>query len=588
MKHKIFSHTSLLIILSVILTFLAAGTVMYNRYDIYMKQGVRDEAAYIKTGLEEDGDVFLSDRVGDATSSRITLLGKDGQVLFDSIENPEEMENHSNRPEFIEAEKQGSGEMVRYSDTLSKQTFYYAVKLKDDQVLRVARTTDSLLVTMLTSFLLLGGLVCVILVIELFLVQKQTRKLIEPINRIDLEHPLEHVCYEELRPLLFRLDQQNRQIQKQLEDLKNAESARKEFTANVSHELKTPLMSISGYAELMMNGMVPPDKMQDFSGRIFHESERLSNLVADIIQLSRLDEKNGETMFEQVDIGELGEDVINNLQNRAAKKKINLEYTGGPAQMQGVRHVLYEMFYNITDNAIRYTPDGGDVKVFVGKLNGKPYFRVEDNGIGIPESEQQRIFERFYRVDKSHSRETGGTGLGLSIVKHGAVLHHAKILLDSAEMTGIIIFLIGVSSIMSWVMAFTNIPTMVSNGLLSISSNKYVILLMINIILLVVGTFMDMTPATLIFTPIFLPVCTALGMNTIHFGIMLIFNLCIGTITPPVGTTLFVGVKVGGVKIETVFRHSLPYFFAIIVVLMLVTYIPQLSLWLPGLMGYVS
>ena len=235
MKHKIFSHTSLLIILSVILTFLAAGTVMYNRYDIYMKQGVRDEAAYIKTGLEEDGDVFLSDRVGDATSSRITLLGKDGQVLFDSIENPEEMENHSNRPEFIEAEKQGSGEMVRYSDTLSKQTFYYAVKLKDDQVLRVARTTDSLLVTMLTSFLLLGGLVCVILVIELFLVQKQTRKLIEPINRIDLEHPLEHVCYEELRPLLFRLDQQNRQIQKQLEDLKNAESARKEFTANVSH-----------------------------------------------------------------------------------------------------------------------------------------------------------------------------------------------------------------------------------------------------------------------------------------------------------------------------------------------------------------
>ena len=324
MKHKIFSHTSLLIILSVILTFLAAGTVMYNRYDIYMKQGVRDEAAYIKTGLEEDGDVFLSDRIGDATSSRITLLGKDGQVLFDSIENPEEMENHSNRPEFIEAEKQGSGEMVRYSDTLSKQTFYYAVKLKDDQVLRVARTTDSLLVTMLTSSLLLGGLVCVILVIELFLVQKQTRKLIEPINRIDLEHPLEHVCYEELRPLLFRLDQQNRQIQKQLEDLKNAESARKEFTANVSHELKTPLMSISGYAELMMNGMVPPDKMQDFSGRIFHESERLSNLVADIIQLSRLDEKNGETMFEQVDIGELGEDVINNLQNRAAKKKINL------------------------------------------------------------------------------------------------------------------------------------------------------------------------------------------------------------------------------------------------------------------------
>lgn len=161
------------------------------------------------------------------------------------------------------------------------------------------------------------------------------------------------------------------------------------------------------------------------------------------------------------------------------------------------------------------------------------------------------------------------------------------LLKDSAEMTGIIIFLIGVSSIMSWVMAFTNIPTLVSDALLSISDNKYVILLLINIILLIVGTFMDMTPACLIFTPIFLPVCTALGMNTIHFGIMLIFNLCIGTITPPVGTTLFVGVKVGGVKIETVFRQLLIYFAAIFIVLLLVTYIPMLSLWLPGLMGYV-
>ena len=431
MKHKIFSHTSLLIILSVILTFLAAGTVMYNRYDIYMKQGVRDEAAYIKTGLEEDGDVFLSDRVGDATSSRITLLGKDGQVLFDSIENPEEMENHSNRPEFIEAEKQGSGEMVRYSDTLSKQTFYYAVKLKDDQVLPVARTTDSLLVTMLTSFLLLGGLVCVILVIELFLVQKQTRKLIEPINRIDLEHPLEHVCYEELRPLLFRLDQQNRQIQKQLEDLKNAESARKEFTANVSHELKTPLMSISGYAELMMNGMVPDEKVPEFSGRIYHEASRLSALVADIIQLSRLDEKNSDLPFEPVDLYELAEDIVLHLDSVASKKNINVSLEGNSVTVQGVRHVIYEMLYNIADNAIRYTNQNGTVNIFTGTINGHAFYRVEDNGIGIPENEQKRIFERFYRVDKSHSRATGGTGLGLSIVKHGAILHNAEIKLKS-------------------------------------------------------------------------------------------------------------------------------------------------------------
>ena len=177
--------------------------------------------------------------------------------------------------------------------------------------------------------------------------------------------------------------------------------------------------------------------------------------------------------------------------------------------------------------------------------------------------------------------------LSLFVYKSIKIKELPKILLDSAEMTGIIIFLIGVSSIMSWVMAFTNIPELVSNALLSFSSNKFVILFLINIILLIVGTFMDMTPACLIFTPIFLPVCTALGMSSIHFGIMMIFNLCIGTITPPVGTTLFVGVKVGKVQIETVFRQLLIYFAAIFVVLMLVTYIPNLSLWLPKLMGYI-
>ena len=431
MRKKILNHTCILVVVSVLLTFLAAGLVMYGKYNEDLKESVRDSLKYVQDGVEKMGNSYLDDALGKATSARITLLDPKGNVLFDSLENSAELENHSNRPEFIQAEKNGYAESLRYSETLSKQNFYCAVKLADGDILRVGRTTDSVFYTMLSSSVLLGGLLILIFAVTFILVRKQTKDLIEPINTLNLEEPLKDVAYEELRPLLGRVDQQNKQIAKQMEELKEAEAVRREFSANVSHELKTPLMSISGYAELMMNGMVPPDKMQDFAGRIFHESERLSNLVADIIQLSRLDEKNGETMFEQVDIGELGEDVINNLQNRAAKKKINLEYTGESAQMQGVRHVLYEMFYNITDNAIRYTQDGGDVKVFVGKLNGKPYFRVEDNGIGIPESEQQRIFERFYRVDKSHSRETGGTGLGLSIVKHGAVLHHAKILLDS-------------------------------------------------------------------------------------------------------------------------------------------------------------
>ena len=243
--------------------------------------------------------------------------------------------------------------------------------------------------------------------------------------------PLKDVRYEELRPLLVRVDQQNKQIASQLEELKEAEAMRREFSANVSHELKTPLMSISGYAELMMNGMVGEDKVPEFSGRIYHEASRLSSLVSDIIQLSRLDEKNSDMPFEAVDIYELAEDIVYHLQPSAEKKQIGLVLEGEHVAVRGIRQVLYEMFYNIADNAIRYTDAGGTVRVFAGQEGHHPCYFVEDNGIGIPKNEQRRIFERFYRVDKSHSRQTGGTGLGLSIVKHGAALHKAKINLDS-------------------------------------------------------------------------------------------------------------------------------------------------------------
>lgn len=442
MKQKILNHTSTLVVLSVLLTFLAASFVMYGKFNTYMKAGVRDEAAYVQVGIEETGESFLTKKVGDVTSSRITLTDEEGNVIFDSEADPSELENHANRPEYIEAARNGTGEKVRYSETLSKQTFYYAVKLDDGKILRIAKTTDSVFLTLASSFTLMGILMAAILLLEYFLVKKQTRKLIEPINTLDLEHPLQNVCYEELRPLLVRVDQQNKQIAEQVEELKKADCMRKEFSANVSHELKTPLMSISGYAELMMNGMVPQDKVPQFSGRIYKESRRLSDLVADIIQLSRLDESNGETLFEVVDICDLAEDVVNNLKDCAAKKQITLEYSGTSVGVRGVRHVLYEMFYNMADNAIRYTSEGGAVKIYVGKKDDKPYYRVEDNGIGIPKSEQQRIFERFYRVDKSHSRETGGTGLGLSIVKHGAVLHHAEILLDSEPLKGTIMEII--------------------------------------------------------------------------------------------------------------------------------------------------
>ena len=432
MRKKILNHTCFLIVLSVLLTFLAAGLVMYEKYNEDLKESVRDSTKYIQDGVEKMGNSYLDEALGQATSARITLLDPKGNVLFDSLEDSAELENHSNRPEFIQAEKSGYAETLRYSETLSKQNFYCAVKLADGDILRVGRTTDSVFSTMLSSSLLLGGLLIVILAVAFVLVRRQTRDLIEPINTLDLEEPLKEVKYEELRPLLKRVDQQNRQIARQIEELKEAEAVRKEFSANVSHELKTPLMSISGYAELMMNGMVRPENIADFSGRIYKEANRLGNLVADIIQLSRLDEQQDAVVsMESVELDELAKDVVNNLRDHAEKKNISLDYCGIPINIQGVRHVLYEMLYNIADNAVRYTNPGGHIHIYVGRKGDHPFYRVEDDGIGIPKSEQKRIFERFYRVDKSHSRQTGGTGLGLSIVKHGATLHHAQINVDS-------------------------------------------------------------------------------------------------------------------------------------------------------------
>lgn len=436
MRKKILNHTCLLVVVSMFLTFFAASLVMYSKYNEDLKQSVRDSIRYIQNGVEKMGDSYLDKKLDEASAARITLLDGEGNVLFDSLENPAMLENHSNRPEFIEAEKNGYAETMRYSETLSKQNFYCAVKLSDGNILRVGSTTDSVFSTMLSSFSILGVLLILILMLSFFLVRRQTKDLIEPINTLDLEHPLKEVQYEEMRPLLERVDEQNHQIATQMEELKAAEAVRREFSANVSHELKTPLMSISGYAELMMNGMVPENKIQEFSGRIYHEASRLSTLVTDIIQLSRLDEKDSDLPFEPVDLYELAEDIILHLNSVASKKNIQLQLDGHSVSVEGVRQVLYEMLYNIADNAVRYTEKNGTVQIYAGQRGSHPYYRVEDNGIGIPKEEQKRIFERFYRVDKSHSRETGGTGLGLSIVKHGALMHNAEIILDSAPGQG--------------------------------------------------------------------------------------------------------------------------------------------------------
>lgn len=436
MKQRIMNNVGLLVALSIFLTFTAASVVMYEKYNSYMQQDVKNEAKYIRYAIENIGEEYLTEETGNLTTSRITLTRPDGTVLYDSEKYPDSMENHKSRPEFESAREKGSGAVVRFSETLSEQTFYYAVKLDSGNILRVAKTTDSVFHTMLSSFTLMGVLLLAILTVGFFLMERQTKKLIEPINQLDLEHPLEHVEYEELRPLLKRVDQQNKQIAQQVQELRQAETVRREFFANVSHELKTPLMSISGYAELMKNEMVRPQDVPEFAGRIYDEASRLTSLVQDIIEISKLDEKSGEMPFETVDLYEVVQDISQNLTLPAKKRKVTVLTEGKSAEIYGVRHILYEMLYNLVDNAIKYNREGGYVRVRLEKEGEHVIFSVEDNGIGIPREEQERIFERFYRVDKSHSRKTGGTGLGLAIVKHGAVLHHAEILLNSEPEKG--------------------------------------------------------------------------------------------------------------------------------------------------------
>lgn len=552
MKRRIFRNASILVVLSVLVTFIVIDLFMYNKTYEEMKVSVRTECGYIKLAVDQFGEDYLTQDVYNVSPSRITVIGEDGTVLRESAEPAGQLENHSDRPEVAEALKTGIGSDTRYSQTLDEQTYYYAVRLEDGNILRVARTTDTVLKSMESGLLLMLLLIVLIGVLAVVLAGKTAKRLVRPLNEMNLEYPLENVAYEELSPLLVRIDQQNKKIQEQVRQLKQsqeeylaiteymkdglivtnrnavlsinraaqnlfgvtqeecvnhdiitvsrneemkkalqsalagnyeerllelngriyqllanpvrvsqreisgavililditekqkAETMRREFSANVSHELKTPLMSISGYAEIIENGMVRPQDISNFAGRIHSEASRLTSLVEDIIKLSRLDEADGSLPVEEVELHALAKEVENRLTMRAKKTDITLSVLGEPITIRGVRQVLYEMIYNLCDNAIKYNNSGGYVKIWTKiRPDGWAEVAVEDNGIGIEKEHQERIFERFYRVDKSHSRETGGTGLGLSIVKHGALLHDAKLQLESEYGKGTVVRLI--------------------------------------------------------------------------------------------------------------------------------------------------
>lgn len=310
------------------------------------------------------------------------------------------------------------------SETVGQELYYYATLLEDGTVLRVAKSMDGVSSTAVRVLPYMFGIGIALVVIAWRLSKWMASRLVQPINELDLEHPIDNDVYEELTPLLLSMESQKKEKEKN-------EQMRKEFSANVSHELKTPLTSISGYAEIMKSGLVKPDDVPGFAERIYKEASRLIVLVEDIIKLSKLDEGGVGLEKETVNLYAICEDVLVRLENMAERHHVSMDLSGETVEFEGVYRILDEMVWNLCENAVKYNKPGGRVHVWVGSTLSGPKIIVKDTGIGIPEEEQERIFERFYRVDKSHSKETGGTGLGLSIVKHGAVIHNIQIRTDS-------------------------------------------------------------------------------------------------------------------------------------------------------------
>ena len=526
---------------------LASGFIVLTLYKISETDAVnalKSEAAYISSLIRQEQtesehlrQIFSNDR--------ITLIAENGSVKYDNITDASTMENHANRPEFREALTTGTGESRRYSDTLSQMTIYYALKTHDGNVLRISRTQSSVLGMLQDILPILLFILISSALLSYIIARYMAKQIVSPINALNLDSPFENDIYDELSPLLTRIDRQNRDIKKQMleitkkqhefnavtnnmreglilisakgnilsinesageifqadieksigshiltvnrsvtmqkvfegalsginteallsinsrhfqllgspvvsqssvlgvvillldiTDKHSAERSRREFSANVSHELKTPLTSILGFAEIMKEGLAKPEDMQGFAERIHYEASGLLTLIDDILELSQLDEKTELPDREHVDLFSLAENVLSRLKPIADKKGVNLTLQGEHVVVSGYEKILDGMLYNLCDNAIKYNVAGGNATVTIAYKDSKPIVIVSDTGIGIPPEHRPHIFERFYRVNKSRSKEIGGTGLGLSIVKHGAILHDITIDMQSDENKG--------------------------------------------------------------------------------------------------------------------------------------------------------
>lgn len=428
MKKKINIRFIMIAALAIVVTALSAMLVYYN---ILKEQVFGDLKAYahviellniddLAAGIEKDPYNPIDDDL------RITLIGTDGEVLYESLLNKDEMDNHNERPEIIEAREKGEGEAVRYSATSGTHTFYYAEHLQNGNVLRIGRDSVSVNRIMVNTLVIVLVIALGILFVCMGISHYLTKKLVEPIEKLATNIMLvdENNVYEEIRPFVNTIKEQHINI------INNAQ-LRQEFTANVSHELKTPLTAISGYAELIGNGMTGKEDTIRFSNEIHSNANRLLSLINDIIKLSELDEADHQMEMERIDLYKLAENCVQMMQVTAEKQGIRLILQGESTMVMANKGLMDEVFYNLCSNAIRYNKPGGSVTVTVGTKDEHPFLSVSDTGIGIPKECQERVFERFYRVDKSRSKSTGGTGLGLAIVKHIVAQHNAALHLDS-------------------------------------------------------------------------------------------------------------------------------------------------------------
>ena len=538
MRKRVFGSIFLTAIVTLLLTAGLFLLVVHAGLTRDLRGRLAREGGYIAAAVSTDRDLEEIKALGTLCADRITLVKKDGTVLYDN-----EMENHGTRPEIRRAAETGVGEDSRLSETLETQTYYYALRLANGDILRIAATADSAFGALAGASPWIVLVVLLALLVAALLASRLTHVFLAPIVSLDLHDPLKNEAYDELSPLLHRIDRQNRRINIQMDELRRrqaefdditarmdeglvlfsssgdilfsnnvihqlfpqdkatgnyltlcrdaayveaveqalrggsahtrmekngriwslaassvaeegaghaavllivdvtereqAEQQRQEFTANVSHELKTPLTSIMGYAEIIEAGIAKPADVVPFAGKIRTEAQRLLSLIEDIIRLSQLDAGGEEIPFEPIELQPLCCTVRSRLQSKADRLGLKIECTGENATVSGQRRTLEQMVFNLADNALAYNRPNGSVTIETGTdSDGAPFVRVSDTGIGIAPADQKRVFERFYRVDKSHSKMTGGTGLGLSIVKHGAALHGAALTLDSTLNVG--------------------------------------------------------------------------------------------------------------------------------------------------------